>query len=81
MVELVHPKGEIEKKQVASGSYDDPSSSSNGKRKTHAEQEIDRLVGIVKAGAQGVHDLLPSKVQSHAHYLVDVGLRDPQIRR
>jgi hypothetical protein len=50
------------------------------KRKTHAEQDIDRMVGIVKAGAQGVHDLLPSKVQSHARYLVDVGLRDPQIR-
>ena len=50
-------------------------------KKTHAEQDIDRLVGIVKAGAQGIRDLLPRMVQPHPHYLVDVVLRDPEIRR
>jgi hypothetical protein len=65
-------------KHVTSGLHD--SSSSHKERRSHIEQEIDRLVGIVEAGMQGVHNLLTGESQSQTHYLVDVGLRDFQIR-
>jgi len=72
-----------EKRNNVSLAFHDTPSSRKGEEEcaSHVEQEFDRLVGMVEAGAQGAHDILPGVAQIHGHDLVDVGFRDSRIRR